>query len=75
MKVPRLEGESAYTTVTATRDPSLIFDLHHSSLQCQILTPLSEVKDPTHILMATSQVRFHCATAGTPMLFRFYICS
>ena len=43
MKVPRLGVESelqlpAYTTVTATRDPSHIFDLHHSSWQCGSLT-------------------------------------
>ena len=46
MEVLRLGVESelqplAYTTVTATSDPSLIFDLHHSSQQRWILKPLS----------------------------------
>ena len=35
----------AYTTATATRDPSLACDLHHSSQQRQIPDPLSEVRD------------------------------
>ena len=35
----------AYTTATASRDPSRVSDLHHSSRQCQILTPLSETRD------------------------------
>ena len=46
----------AYATATASWDPSPICDLHHSSLQCQILNPLSEARDGTHILMDTSQV-------------------
>ena len=41
----------AYTSATGTRDLSHIFDLHHSSPQCQILNPLSEAKDRTCILM------------------------
>ena len=49
MGVPRLGVISelqlpAYATDTAMRDPSLICDLHHSSLQCQILNPLSEAR-------------------------------
>jgi len=53
MKVPRLEVESelqlpTYTTATAMQDPSLVFHLHHSSRQRQILNPLSEARDPTH---------------------------
>ena len=45
MEVPRLGLKSelqllAYTTVTATQ--SLVFDLHCSSQQCQILNPLRE---------------------------------
>ena len=56
MEIPRLGVESelqplACTTATATPDPSRICDLHHSSWQCWILTPLSEVRDRTHILM------------------------
>jgi len=34
----------AYTTAAATRDPSYICDLHHSSWQRWILNPLSEAK-------------------------------
>ena len=50
MEVPRLGVESelqlpAYTTATATWDPSHVCDLHHSSLQHQILNPLSEARD------------------------------
>ena len=50
MEVSRLRVELelqplAYTTATATWDPSTICDLHHSSRQCRILNPLSEVRD------------------------------
>ena len=50
MEVLRLAVESelqvlAYTTVTATWDPSLVCDPHHSSWQPRILNPLSEVRD------------------------------
>ena len=55
----------AYTTATALQDPRRICDLHHSS-PCQILNPLSEARDWTHILMDTSQMHFPCAPAGTP---------
>ena len=41
----------AYAAVTAIPDPNLICDLRHSSWQLQILNPLSEVGDGTHILM------------------------
>ena len=56
MEVPRLGVESelqlpAYPTATATPDRSCIFDLHHRSLQRQILNPLSEARDQTHVLM------------------------
>ena len=47
----------AYATARATPDPSLICDLHCSSPQHQILNPLSEARDQTHILMDTNQVR------------------
>ena len=61
MEVPRLGVEfelqlPAYATATATQDPGLICDLHHSSHQCQILNPLSEARDPTHVLMDASWV-------------------
>ena len=63
MEVPRLEIKvelqlPAYATDTATGDLSLTCDLHHSSRQCQILNPLSKVKDQTHIFMDTSQDHF-----------------
>ena len=62
MEVPRLEVElelqlSAYTTATATGDPSHVCDLHHSSQQCQILNPLGEARDRNLILMELSWVR------------------
>ena len=56
---PEIQSEiqlPAYTTVSATPDPSRISDLHHSSWQCQILNPLSKAWDPTQILMHPSRV-------------------
>ena len=47
---------AGYTTATATRDPSQICDLHHSSGQRLIINPLSEATDATHILMDVSRV-------------------
>ena len=66
MEVPRLGVKSelqqpVYTTATATQDPSLDWDLHHSSWQRWILNPL----DQTRILMDTSQVHDPWATTGT----------
>jgi len=62
MEVPRLGVESelqlpAYATAIATQDPSRVCDLHHSSQQHQILDPLSEARDQTHVLMDTNWVR------------------
>ena len=64
MEFPRLGVESelhlpAYATAAAIQDPSSVCNLHHSSWQRQIPDPLSEARDPTHILMDTSQVRYH----------------
>ena len=61
MEVPRLGVELelqllAYTTATATPDPSHIGNLHCSSQQCQILNPMSKARDLTCILVDTSQV-------------------
>ena len=64
----------AYTTATATPDPSHFCDVHHSSLQCWILNPLSGVRNWTQILVDTSWVRSCWATAGMPQgLFLCYI--
>ena len=46
----------AYTTATATPDPSLVCKLHLSSQQCRILNPLSGLRDLHHVLMYTSWV-------------------
>ena len=56
MEIPRLGVKSelqlpAYAP--ATPDLSYICDIHHSSHQRQILNPLSEAKDQTHILTGT----------------------
>ena len=50
MDVPRLGDESelqvpAYTTATATQDPSHICSLHHSSQQRWIFNPLIKARD------------------------------
>ena len=52
MEVPRLGVELellllAYTTATATPDPSRVCNLHHRSWQHWILNPLSEARDQT----------------------------
>ena len=64
MEVPRLGVElelwlPAYTTATATIDPSHICDLHHSSWQHRILHPLIEARDQTCILTDASHIGFH----------------
>ena len=50
-------------------DPRRICDLHHSSWQRQILPPLSEARDPTHILMDISGVLNPLSHKGTPNFF------
>ena len=42
-----------YTIVMGTQDPSCICDLYGSLWQCWILSPLSEARDQTRILMDT----------------------
>ena len=69
-EVPRLGVKSqlqlpAYTTATATQDPSQICDLHHSSRQQWILNPLREVRDRTRNLMVLSWICFCCTTTET----------
>ena len=56
IEVPRLGVElelqlPAYTTATASPDPSHIYNLHHRSLQHRIPDPLNEARDWTHVLM------------------------
>ena len=60
VEVPRLGVESelpAYTTATATRDPSHICNIRHTSQQLMILNPLSRARDQTHLLVDTSWIR------------------
>ena len=82
MEVPRLGFKlelqlPAYARATAMPDPSRVCDLHHSSQQCRILNPLSEARDGTRNLTVPSQIRFCCATMGTPRgeLFKCYGCT
>ena len=63
----------AYTTATATPDPSHICNLHNSSCQHRIVNPLSEARDWTCIFMDTSQICFRWATMGTPVFVLFLI--
>ena len=72
MEVSRLAVQSelqlqAYTTATATWDWIRVCDVHHSSWQHQIINPLSEARNRTCNLMVPSQIRFCCATTGTPV--------
>ena len=76
LEVPSLGVESelqlpVYAIATATLHLSCVCDLHHSSQQHCIPSPLSKVKDPTHILMDTSQICFCYATMGTLPLTHF----
>ena len=78
MEVPRLGVKSelqlpAYTTATATQDPSQVCNLRHSSLQHQILNPLNKARDQIQNFMVPSQIRFRCATMGTPKYFILFI--
>jgi len=66
MEIPRLQLP-AYTTATATQDPSHICNLYHSSWQHWILNPLNKTRDQNHIFMDASQVHYHWATMGTPL--------
>ena len=69
----RVESElqpPAYITATATWDPSNICDLHHRSWQHQVLNPLSEASDGTHILMDTSWVSHLLSHNGNSKIFK-----
>ena len=65
LEVPRLGVKlklqlPAYTTATATSDPSHVCNQHHSTQQCQILNPLSKARDRTSWFL----VRFVSAMPG-----------
>ena len=65
MEVSRLGVQSklqllAYATATASlRNLSCICDLHHSSQQLRVPSPLSKARDQIHILVDTSRVHYH----------------
>ena len=65
-EVPGLWLELELATATATLDPS------HSLWQCQILNPLSETKDWTHILLDISRVLTGWATTGNLASFSYF---
>ena len=80
MEVPRLGVKSelqlpTYATATAIGHLSHVHSLHHSSWHCQILNPLSKVRDWTHILMDTSWVCYCWGTTRTPVFTVFKIFS
>ena len=64
MEVPRLGVNLelrqllAYPTAKATLDLSRVCDLHHSSRHHRLLNPPSRARDPTPILMDTSQIHY-----------------
>ena len=65
MEVPRLGVElklfpPAYAAATATPDPSCVYNLHHSSQQCQ--NPLSKARDQTSWILVrfVSEPRQEC---------------
>ena len=73
MEVPGLVVESelqlpAYTTATATQNPSSDCDLHHSSWQCGILNPMIRPGDQTHLLVDIILVSYLQAIRGTPQV-------
>ena len=73
MEVPKLRVQSelqllAYTTATATQDPSPVCDLHHSSGQRQIPDPLSRARNRTYFLRDTNRIHFQCTTMGIPQM-------
>ena len=45
-----------YATATAMQDPIHLYELHHSSPQCQILNPLSKPRNQTRNLMDSGQI-------------------
>ena len=79
MEVPGLGIElelqlQAYITATAMWDPSRIRDIHHSSWQNRILSPLSQARDWTCILMDTSWDRNPPSHSGSSDDGHFDLC-
>ena len=73
LQFPRLGVELelqllAYGTAIVTQDPSLIYDLHHSSRQRRTLNLLNRARDGTRNLMVPNQIHFRCARKGTPII-------
>ena len=71
MEVPRLGVKlelqlPTYATATATPDLSCVCTLHHSSQLRWIPDTLIKARDRTLNLLVPSQIRFRCATMGTP---------
>ena len=69
MEVPRPELEQqllAYVTATAMPDMSHVCNLHHSSWQHLILTPLSEARDWIYVLLDASLFPFCWVMKGNP---------
>ena len=64
--VPRLGANQSHSCRPTPQQCSLDFKLPHSSWQCWILNPLSEVMDGTCNLMVSSWIHFRCAMMGTP---------
>ena len=58
----------AYTTATATQDPSHVFHLHRSSQQCWLPDPLSRARGQTHILTDARQICLRRPTIAMPNL-------
>ena len=56
-------------------DPSHVCDLYHSSWQHWIPNPLSKARDGTCNLSVPSQIRFRCATTGTPSHHMLEVCA
>ena len=76
MEVPRLGIKAellllAYTTASATPDPSHICNLHRSLWQHWILNPLSEARDQTCILLDTSRILNPLSHNGNSAYFFF----
>ena len=61
----------AYATATAMRNPSSVCNPYHSSRQHQVLNPLSEARNPTHVLRDTSWSFNLLSHNGNLMMLRF----